>query len=125
MAIVMLGLFLILLADVFSAQAPANCPRRRNNHEVVFSWDSSNIQFNWPNETFRRAHSGKRVVPIGIKVFGDKVFMNIPRWYGNGHPANVVYASRPQRGDKSQPMAIAQLHEGCNLSLHLSKYLIK
>ena len=35
---------------------------------------------------------------VGIKVHGDRVFLNVPRWHGNDHPVNLATVPRPGGG---------------------------
>ncbi|XP_044595150.1 protein yellow-like isoform X2 [Cotesia glomerata] len=64
--------------------------------KTVFSWKQ--VDYNFPNETTRNAYktSGdyikEHVVPLGLNVWGDKLFITIPRWK-KGVPANLNYVS--------------------------------
>ena len=72
----------------------------KNKHEEIYYW-SKTVDFIWPNKTFQsqakrlnRNHFG---VPIGIKVFRNRIYLTLPRWSGNSNiPANLVWATTPQ-----------------------------
>ena len=57
---------LLLLAVSSLSCTSASCPGL--GHEVVFQWKAGEIDYNWPNDTFRRRYQGINAVPIGIKV---------------------------------------------------------
>ena len=59
----------------------------------MFYWDK--VTYEWPNQTFASRYGNVRSIPVGIKAHGDKVYMNMPRWFGNAHPVNLAVADRP------------------------------
>ena len=72
-----------------------------DNHkpEEVYSW-SKTVDFFWPNNTFeiemKRLNRNRLGVPIGIKVFQDRIYLTLPRWSGNTNiPVNLAWVSRP------------------------------
>jgi hypothetical protein len=74
--------------------------KNKNEHEEIYYW-SKTVDFLWPNKTFeiqaKRINRNKFGVPIGIKVFQNRIYLTLPRWSGNTNiPANLVWAPRPQ-----------------------------
>ena len=68
--------------------------------EEIYFW-SKTVDFQWPNKTFeiqaKRLSRNNFGVPIGIKVFQNRIYLTLPRWAGNANiPANLVWATRPQ-----------------------------
>lgn len=53
------------------------------------------MEYEWPNATLESKYGNLRSNPIGIKVHGDRVFLNVPRWHGNDHPVNLATVPRP------------------------------
>lgn len=64
--------------------------------KTVFSWKQ--VDYNFPNESMRNDYktSGDYIqehnVPLGLNVWGDKLFITVPRWK-KGVPANLNYVS--------------------------------
>ena len=62
--------------------------------DVIYSW-RGNLPVIWPNSTFARNQRKHKRVAIGIKIFQNRIFLNIPRWRNN-HPINVATVEKPQ-----------------------------
>ena len=73
-----------------------NDPQDECGPEVVFRFDK--VEYEWPNRTIENRFKNARSNPIGIKVHGDRVFLNVPRWNGNDHPVNLAVVPRPRVG---------------------------
>lgn len=79
---------LLLLLALTTA---VNCDQPFN---TLFSWKQ--IDYNFLNDSMRKAYieSGDYVqdtaVPLGLNVWGDKLFITVPRWK-KGVPANLNY----------------------------------
>ncbi|KAK0180094.1 hypothetical protein PV327_005771 [Microctonus hyperodae] len=73
------------------ALTAVNCDQPFN---TLFSWKQ--IDYNFLNDSMRKAYieSGDYVqdtaVPLGLNVWGDKLFITVPRWK-KGVPANLNY----------------------------------
>ena len=67
---------------------------------TVFQWPNGKVQVAWPNSTWFRQHGGKSVSVIGIKIWADKIYVTVPRWYGNSHPLNLAVLDRPKTDDE-------------------------
>ena len=63
---------------------------------TVYQWPNGKVPVVWPNSTWSRQHSGKAASVIGIKVWGDKIYVTVPRWSGNSHPLNLAVLDRPK-----------------------------
>jgi len=68
-----------------------------NKMKEVFSW--KNVDFDFPSAEVRQEAIGRKEfiqennLPLGIEVWGDKVFVTVPRWK-NGVPSTLNYVRR-------------------------------
>ncbi|XP_015108627.1 protein yellow [Diachasma alloeum] len=64
--------------------------------ETIASWKK--VDYNFPNDALRKTYAASgdyiqdNVVPLGLNVWGDKLFITVPRWK-KGVPANLNYIS--------------------------------
>ena len=69
----------------------------KNEPEEIYYW-SKTVDFLWPNKTFeiqaKRLNRNKFGVPIGIKVFQNRIYLTLPRWSGNSN----IFAVRNNSG---------------------------
>ena len=70
-----------------------------NKSNEVYSWFKT-VDFVWPHKSFqnevRRLNRNKLGVPIGIKLYQNRIYLTLPRWSGNANiPANLAWVTRP------------------------------
>ena len=90
---------LLVLISAFCSGCSAQSQSESQNDcgpEVVYRFDK--LEYEWPNRTIEDRFKNARSNPIGIKVHGDRVFLNVPRWNGNNHPVNLAMVPRPRVG---------------------------
>lgn len=65
-----------------------------DNLRVAFQWKQ--VDYDFPSETERlQAISSREFIPennlpLGVEVYGDRVFVTVPRWK-SGIPASLTY----------------------------------
>ena len=72
---------------------------KTNRPNEVYSWFKT-VDFVWPNRSFesgsKRINRNKLGVPIGIKLYQNRIYLTLPRWSGNANiPANLAWVTRP------------------------------
>ena len=88
---------ILVLISAFCSGCSAQSQSESQNDcgpEVVYRFDK--LEYEWPNRTIENRFKNARSNPIGIKVHGDRVFLNVPRWNGNDHPVNLAVVPRPR-----------------------------
>ena len=70
-----------------------------NSPNEVYSWFKT-VDFVWPNKLFeneaKRLNRNKLGVPIGIKLYQNRIYLTLPRWSGSANiPANLAWVTRP------------------------------
>lgn len=71
--------------------------------KTVFSWKQ--VDYKFPNDSMRESYKSsgnfvqENVVPLGLNVWGDKLFITVPRWK-KGVPANLNYVSLSSSNEK-------------------------
>ncbi|XP_011300266.1 protein yellow [Fopius arisanus] len=64
--------------------------------ETIASWKK--VAYNFPNDSLRESYTAsnnyvqENIVPLGLNVWGDKLFITVPRWK-KGVPATLNYVS--------------------------------
>lgn len=65
-----------------------------DNLRVAFQWKQ--LDYHFPSDAARREAVGSREfipennLPLGLEVYGDRVFVTVPRWK-SGVPASLTY----------------------------------
>ena len=81
-----------------------------NRTNEVYSWFKT-VDYVWPNKQFekqaKRLNRNRLGVPIGIKLYQDRIYLTLPRWAGNANiPANLAWVTRPSTNCTERNMSL-------------------